>query len=107
MKFDSMNVLLDHHCPECDGAIQRSYTCHTRSSRLSNGAEMWVSCNNCDSAVQYACIGLGSKGTSCDWYYVNGLNPKNPRAVANELRRPKWMPLPENDPWLQELPEVF
>lgn len=96
------DTLIRHACPKCEGYVQRSFTCHTHQSRLSNGKDIWVSCLTCDSAVQYACEADG-----CDWYYVNGLNPKNPRAADNELRRPQWMPLPENDPWLQELPEAF
>jgi hypothetical protein len=28
----------------------------------------------------------------CNWEFTHGLNPKNPRAVANEKKRPEWLP---------------
>lgn len=106
MKFDADDYLLDHTCPKCGGRVFRQFSCHTYPRRGDDGKETWMSCLPCDSAVMYACDGVDDDSLSCGWYYTNGLNPRNPRAAANEEKRPDWMPSPDDDPWLKPLPTI-
>lgn len=75
-------------CPDCGNArITWDYTCHTWPRRKDDGTERWMSCMPCSSAIEYWC-----GNDDCDWHYDHGLNPRNPRAAANEAKRPAWLP---------------
>jgi len=93
LTFDEDDYLLTHPCPKCGGKVYRDYACHTYPSQQ-DGGKIWLACWGCASAVRYAC------DSECGWFYTNGLNPRSPRAAANEANRPDWMPSPEEDPWL-------
>lgn len=97
LQFDADDYLLNHVCPRCGGKVHRQFACHTYPRRDDNGKESWMACLPCDSAVLYAC---DQPPKECGWSYTNGLNPRNPRAAANEANRPDWMPTPDEDPWL-------
>ena len=73
-------------CPECGAAVYYDLTCHTWPSTKADGGVTWMSCMPCDSATYYGCVGEG-----CRWSYTHRLNPQNPRAVANEAKRPPWL----------------
>lgn len=78
--------------PDCDGEVGWDFTCHTYpTTHARKGADpvvTWMSCLPCDSAIHYQCSRLYD---GCDWEYTDGLNPGNPRAVANAKRRPAWL----------------
>lgn len=70
-------------CPECGSETTLDLTCHTWP-QTTNGKTTWMACYPaCDSAVEYYC-------SSCNWRWIDGLNPNNPRAVANEEKKPPW-----------------
>ena len=69
-------------CPRCESTLIRvGNSCHTYEQ---NGK--WVSCMNCGSAGDLYC-----DTEDCHWNYEWGLNPRNPRAEANEKNRPTWL----------------
>lgn len=70
---------MSNTCPKCGGRVRWDYDCHTYQS---NGR--WMSCLPCDSAISYTCA-------SCDWHFIHGLNPGNPRTEENEKNRPDWL----------------
>jgi hypothetical protein len=75
-------------CPECGGTdIAWDFTCHTWGGKEDGTG--WKACMPCDSAIQYYCRG---NGNDYCWNYTHGLNPGNPRSVANDARRPPWLP---------------
>lgn len=74
-------------CPDCGGPVQWDLTCHT----WPGAGGRWMSCLPCDSAVRYDCM-AGEDEVGCGWSYTHGLNPRNPRAAANEAKRPAWLP---------------
>jgi hypothetical protein len=86
-------------CPECGREVVYNLTCHTYGH-----GDRFYACMPCDSAVEYICAGqLDDKPTGCDWRYTHGLNPRNPRAEANEHHRPPWLPAdraPEGGDWV-------
>jgi hypothetical protein len=69
-------------------------TCHTYSLQREDGTESWRACMPCDSAIEYMCTAWmdDDEPGVCDWIYVHGLNPRNPRWAHNEARRPAWIP---------------
>lgn len=73
-------------CPKCGSSeVTSSPTCSTW-----RGSHGWMVCSSsqsCDDATDWAC-------EDCDWSYVEGLNPKNPRAAGNEDSRPDWLEVP-------------
>ena len=81
-------------CPGCGSPVVYDLTCHTYPRTLADGREQFMACMPCDSAVEYMCDGPGSEGypdEGCGWSYEHGLNPRNPRAAANEEKRPPWI----------------
>lgn len=91
-------------CPQCGGSNLRwEFACHTYP--IGEGErQRWSSCLPCDSAVLYYC----AAGSGLCWAYTHGLNPANPRAAANEQRRPPWLPekLPHSHGMAQARPEI-
>jgi hypothetical protein len=85
-------------CPGCGSPVVYDLACHTWPQRRDDGTERWMACLPCDSAVRYMCdgpdTGEGYPDEGCGWSYVHGLNPRNPRATANEESRPSWLPGP-------------
>jgi hypothetical protein len=79
-------------CPECGYRVTYDLDCHTWPRRDGNGAERWMACMSCDSAIRYICMRDLDDAGECGWRYTHGLNPRNPRAAANEERRPPWIP---------------
>lgn len=69
-------------CPDCGGPVYYDLDCHT----WSNSQGKWVACLPCDSAIRYEC-----QHGDCEWGYVDGLNPRNPRSADNARRRPDWL----------------
>lgn len=82
-------------CPGCGSGVVYDLTCHTYPQKRPDGAEQWMACMQCDSAIRYMCDGPdGGEGypdEGCGWEYEHGLNPRNPRAAANEESRPPWI----------------
>lgn len=80
-------------CPVCGSPVVWDYTCHTYQQ-----GGRWMACLPCDSAIVYSCAG-DPNGEGCGWSFDHGLNPGNPRAEANEKRRPPWLitPRPDSD----------
>lgn len=76
----------DQRCPECGGEVSAMLTCHTYPQSCPDGTLAWYSCMPCDSATDYFC-----DNDDCGWDYTAGLNPRNPRAAANESKRPAWL----------------
>ena len=70
-------------CPDCGGEVRWEYTCHT----YPGPNNMFWACQGCASAIEYFCWGEDE----CNWEYVHGLNPGNPRAESNEQSRPSWL----------------
>ena len=68
-------------CPRCGGPVSTSPTCHTYEQ-----FGRWMACARCDSAVEWSCDDY-----DCGWDFTQGLNPRNPRAAANEAQRPPWL----------------
>lgn len=79
----------DYPCPACGGTVRWDFTCHTYGWKDDGTGGM--ACLYCDSAVEYECL-------ECDWSYVDGLNPRNPRSAANVARRPAWLVTPDGGP---------
>jgi hypothetical protein len=86
-------------CPRCGGKVYYDLACHTYPQRLPDGSERFMACMPCDSAIAYGCDGHGDRDEDegCGWDYTHGLNPRNPRAAANEENRPPWLPGPYGD----------
>jgi len=82
----------DPVCPQCGAPVVYNLTCHTYGGTDADGRERWWACMPCDSAVEYICVRELDDDGECGWRYTHGLNPKNPRAAANERRRPAWIP---------------
>jgi hypothetical protein len=79
-------------CPECGAHVVWDFDCQTYSQTRSDGSDSWWACQGCDSAIEYICGGCWDDDTDCQWCYIDGLNPRNPRAVKNAERRPLWLP---------------
>lgn len=78
-------------CPRCGSEVVYNLTCHTYGSDEGG----WFACMPCDSAIEYVCVRQYDDDPPepvCDWRYTHGLNPRNPRAAANEACRPSWIP---------------
>ena len=71
-------------CPICGGEVRYYPTCHTYGI---DGR--WMACISCDSAIEYMCI--NEDNLLSHWSYIDGLNPRNPRAEVNAANRPKWL----------------
>lgn len=69
-------------CPNCNSDVHYDLTCHT----WQNSDNVWMACLGCDSAILYVC----DRDYDC-WHYIDGLNPRNPRAQKNEAKRPSWL----------------
>jgi hypothetical protein len=80
-------------CPECGGPVDVMLTCHTYPQRQADGTERWMACMPCDSASDWYC-----ESDECNWSWTEGLNPRNPRAAANDASRPSWSTPSENPP---------
>ena len=74
-------------CPECGARVVYDLTCHTYGQ-----GDRFYACMPCDSAVEYICARDLDDDGECGWRYTHGLNPRNPRAAANEEARPPWIP---------------
>lgn len=81
----------DRRCPLCGGPVGSYPTCHTWPQTRPNGSPQWMACMPCDSATEWCCD-ADSDDPLCYWSYTEGLNPDNPKAAANELNRPDWLP---------------
>ena len=76
-------------CPECScPRIYYDYTCHTYASTRADGSTMFMACLPCDSAIEYVC-------NDCTWRWNAHLNPRNPRSVENDKKKPDWYVEPE------------
>lgn len=84
---------IEQVCPGCGGPVEPSFTCHTWPRRRDDGSEQWMSCLPCDSAVDWDCWPTDADDDGCGWSWTDGLNPRNPRAEANEAKRPTWASL--------------
>jgi hypothetical protein len=92
----TVQVLPGPTCPECGREVVYDLTCHTYGQ-----GDKWYACLPCDSAVEYICAGqLDDEPTDCRWRYTHGLNPVNPRAIANEESRPPWLPGERSGDWI-------
>lgn len=70
-------------CPSCGHRELSAYpSCHTWGGDADGKG--WMACLGCFSAFDYSC-------NECDWHYTHGLNPRNPRSLDNETRRPTWI----------------
>lgn len=87
-------------CPNCGGPVDYSLACHTYP-QTSQGKTTWMSCMPCDSAYWWTCEGHNEDRCEpgcyeygihegCGWNWTEGLNPGNPRAIANEENNPHW-----------------
>jgi hypothetical protein len=84
----------DVACPECTHHdVKVELACHTWPQTRGNGTEMWMSCQGCDSALEYLCTCWLDDDTDCQcmWRYTHGLNPRNPRHAHCERSRPTWI----------------
>lgn len=86
---------MDRNCPNCAGKVASDLTCHTYGQ---NGR--FYSCMPCDSATYWWCVAHTDRCFSdcmdydehegCGWSWTQGLNPDNPRSVANNEKKPEW-----------------
>ncbi len=77
-------------CPDCGGIVRYDLGCHTWGGNPDGTG--WRACLPCDSAYDFDCAGTtGRRADGCGWGYTWGLNPRNPRSVSNETRRPPWI----------------
>lgn len=77
-------MLVAEPCPDCGGKVRYGLTCHTWGGNADGTG--WRACLPCDSAYDLYC-----EDDDCGWSYTWGLNPRNPRSVDNERRRPPWI----------------
>ena len=67
-------------CPNCGShSVTASLDCHTYPQ-----GDKWMACLGCASAMRFGC-------GDCDWWYMWGGNPRNPRFRNNEERKPSWL----------------
>lgn len=82
----------DTPCPQCGSDVTYDLACHTWPQTQSDGSVRFMSCLPCDTAYLYECT-----NEVCDWRYTHGLNPKNPRSIAEQTKRPQWLYWFEDD----------
>jgi hypothetical protein len=75
-------------CPKCGDEVCIEFTCHTYET-----GGTWWACQGCGSAHNLFCTAFlrDDVVSECRWSYTIGLNPKNPRALDNEIQRPAWL----------------
>jgi hypothetical protein len=91
--LDADDFRVTDPCPDCGGIVRYNLTCHTWGGKPDGTG--WRACLPCDSAFEFACALPDHDGDllldGCGWGYTWGLNPRNPRSVSNETRRPPWI----------------
>lgn len=84
------DVMFQALCPACNGNVYFLMNCKTWPDR--NTGE-WIWCQGCDTAVEYFCGEQYKQHPryQCTWYYIHGLDPRNPGYKENEMYRPAWI----------------
>lgn len=84
-------------CPACGGKVRYDLGCHTWGGKPDGTG--WMACLPCGSAFVFDCVGEDTEdGEGCGWTYTWGLNPRNPKSVGNEERRPLWIEVGSRPP---------
>lgn len=97
-------------CPDCShDKVEWQNACHTwPGGTRTDGSTQWMSCQGCDSAIEYSCrcwlddevpnpddpdglLIYREPECECRWSYIHGFNKNNPRAERQELSRPPWL----------------
>lgn len=99
------SMLFQAQCPRCTGEVRYLWSCQTY---IDPHDGQWKWCSGCHTAVEYYCAEKFNHTPRwvCDWFYVHGLDFRNPHSATNEHQRPMWIPIgqgtldQEGYPWI-------
>lgn len=73
-------------CPQCRGPVTQESLCPGYLDK-----DRWMQCYPaCGKASLYECPQV-----ACGWWFIDGMNRRNPLFHDNEQRRPTWLALSE------------